>query len=58
MAFVRKLAADTSGTSAVEYGLICSLIVIGLVTGIQGLGASATASFENTGNALSSANAG
>ena len=58
MAFVRNLVADTTGTSAVEYGLICALIVIGLVTGIQGLGASVTASFQSTGNALSSANAG
>ena len=58
MAFVRKLAADTAGTSAVEYGLICALMVIGLVVGIQGLGASVTESYSSTARALSSANAG
>ena len=50
MAFMRKLLADQTGTSAVEYGLICSLMVIGLVVGIQGLGASVAGSFDNTAN--------
>ena len=58
MAFLRKLAADTAGTSAVEYGLICSLMVIGLVVGVQGLGASVVNSFSNTHTALQNANAG
>ncbi|MGB7654817.1 MAG: Flp family type IVb pilin [Novosphingobium sp.] len=48
MAFMRKLLADQTGTSAIEYGLICSLMVIGLVVGIQGLGASVTSSFNST----------
>jgi Flp pilus assembly pilin Flp len=48
MAFMRKLLADQTGTSAVEYGLICSLMVIGLVVGIQGLGASVAGSFNST----------
>ena len=48
MAFMRKLLADQTGTSAVEYGLICSLMVIGLVVGIQGLGASVGNSFDST----------
>ena len=50
MAFMRKLLADQTGTSAVEYGLICSLMVIGLVVGIQGLGASVVGSFDSTAN--------
>ena len=58
MAFMRKLVADTAGTSAVEYGLICSLMVIGLIVGIQGLGASVVNSFSNTHTALQNANAG
>ncbi len=48
MAFMRKLLADQTGTSAVEYGLICSLMVVGLVVGVQGLGASVGNSFETT----------
>ena len=55
MAFVRQLAADTSGASAVEYGLICALMVIGLVVGIESLGASVAESYTGTANAMRSA---
>ena len=34
---VRRLLADESGQSTVEYGVIASLIVIGLVVSIKGL---------------------
>ena len=57
MAFLRKLAADSTGTSAVEYGIICSLIVIGLVASFQGLGASVSNSFSKTETAMQNANA-
>ena len=58
MSFMRKLAADETGTSAVEYGLICSLMVIGLVVGVQELGASVVNSYASTGAALQTANGG
>ena len=58
MAFLNRLIADTTGTSAVEYGLICSLMVIGLVVGVQELGASVVTSFSSTHTALQNANAG
>ena len=58
MAFLNRLIADTAGTSAVEYGLICSLMVIGLIVGVQELGASVVNSFSNTHTALQNANAG
>ena len=58
MSFMRKLAADETGTSAVEYGLICSLMVIGLVVGVQELGASVVNSYASTGAALQNANGG
>jgi len=57
MAFLRKLAADCTGTSAVEYGLICSLMIIGLVVGIQGLGASVVGSYDATATAMHNASA-
>lgn len=57
MAFIRKLAADTAGTSAVEYGLICSLMVLGLIVGIESLGASVTESYTGTANAMHNASA-
>ena len=52
MAFVRKLAADIAGTSAVEYGMICALMVIGLIAGIESLGASVADSFTSTATAM------
>lgn len=58
MALIRKLAAVTTGTSAVEYGLICGLMVIGLLAGVQGLGASVTSSYSSTTTAMHNATAG
>ena len=58
MACLKRLLADTTGTSAVEYALICSLMVIGLVVGVQELGASVVNSFSATHTAMENANAG
>ena len=58
MAFIRKLLADNAGTSAMEYGLICSLMVIGLVVGVEGLGASVVDSYNSTTAAMHNATAG
>jgi pilus assembly protein Flp/PilA len=38
---LKKIVADTSGATAVEYGLIISLIVLAMVGALQGV-ASAT----------------
>ena len=35
-AFFKKLLRDSSGATAVEYGLIVSLIVIGMIVAMQG----------------------
>lgn len=48
MAFIRRLIADTKGTAAVEYGLICGLMVVGLLAGVQGLGAEVGSSYDDT----------
>ena len=55
MAFMRKLWADQAGTSAVEYGMICSLMVVGLLVGVQGLGASVGNSFTDTKDKMAAA---
>jgi pilus assembly protein Flp/PilA len=34
----RKLRVDTRGATAIEYGLIAALIIIGMMTGLQALG--------------------
>ena len=35
---LRKLRADERGATAIEYGLIASLIVIAMMTGLQSMG--------------------
>lgn len=35
---LRKLRADTRGATAIEYGLICGLIVVAMIAGLQQLG--------------------
>lgn len=40
--FLRSLERDTSGATAVEYGLILALIFLAMVGGIQTFGTSAT----------------
>jgi pilus assembly protein Flp/PilA len=38
---MRKLCADRRGATAIEYGLICALIVIAMMGGLQVLGGGA-----------------
>ena len=35
---LRKLRVDTRGATAIEYGLICALIIIAMMGGLQALG--------------------
>jgi pilus assembly protein Flp/PilA len=35
---LRTLGADQRGATAIEYGLICALIVIAMIAGLQQLG--------------------
>ena len=35
---LRKLRADSRGATAIEYGLICGLIVVAMIAGLQSLG--------------------
>lgn len=55
MAFFRKLIADNAGTSSVEYGLICGLMVVGLLVGVQGLGAEVGSSYNDTATKVQNA---
>jgi pilus assembly protein Flp/PilA len=34
----RRLLADDTGATAIEYGLICALIVIAMIAGLNALG--------------------
>jgi len=35
--FIRKLSRDEQGTSAVEYGLICAMIILVMLGALQGV---------------------
>jgi pilus assembly protein Flp/PilA len=35
---LRKFAADSRGATAIEYGLICALIAVAAIGGMQALG--------------------
>lgn len=56
MAIFRRLLADPTGTSAMEYGLICGLLVIGPVAGVDSLGAEVGSSYTSTSTAIHLAN--
>jgi pilus assembly protein Flp/PilA len=34
---LKQLAQDTTGTSAVEYGMICAMIVLAMLTALKGV---------------------
>ena len=50
-----KLMADARGATAIEYGLIVSLIVIAIVVGISALGSSNGGAWGNLSNKVDNA---
>ena len=51
---IKKLIANESGASAIEYALIAAILGIGLVAGLQGLRTQINTNFQQTGTALQS----
>ncbi len=47
-----RFAADQSGATAIEYGLIAGLISVVIITAITTLGTKLNAKFTTIGNAL------
>ena len=41
---------NTSGATAIEYGLICALIFIAIIVGVQGVGSKTQNMFNNIQN--------
>ena len=48
----RKLGQDERGATAVEYGLICSLIVIAMVGGLNRFASTTTNMWNNVSNTV------
>jgi pilus assembly protein Flp/PilA len=52
---LRKLCADVRGATAIEYGLICALIVIAMMSGLQALGGGVGGKWGKLSNDIQSA---
>ena len=54
MNILKRFAKDESGATAIEYGLIASLIAIALIVGARSLGSNLNAKFTAISTALNS----
>jgi pilus assembly protein Flp/PilA len=50
--FAKRFAADDSGATAIEYGLIAASIAVVIITAVQLLGTNLTATFTSVAGAL------
>ena len=50
--FVSRFLADQSGATAIEYGLIASLIAVVLVTAVTSMGTKLAGTFTKVGAAI------
>jgi pilus assembly protein Flp/PilA len=59
---LKKLIQDATGSSAVEYGLICAMLVLAMMTALQGVSNESNNTWssvsQKTRDAISSANGG
>lgn len=53
---LKKIRADESGATAIEYGLIAALIAVVLITSLGLLGNNINASFKKISDRVSTAN--
>lgn len=49
---IRKIFANNTAATAIEYGLIAALISVSILTAVQAVGTNVAASFEATANAM------
>lgn len=47
MTLFRRFLADRSGATAIEYGLIASLVAVAIITGAGALGTNLNQTFQN-----------
>ena len=52
MNLLRSFAADQSGATAIEYGLIAAIVGVGLIAGLGGLKNALGTTFTNVGTEL------
>jgi pilus assembly protein Flp/PilA len=54
---LQELLRDEEGATAIEYGLICSLIVLAMVGGLSALASTTNTMWQNTTNTIETATA-
>lgn len=52
MQFMRKLIRNDKGATAIEYGLIASLIAVAAIAAITGVGSSVKTTFNNVSSSM------
>lgn len=52
MSFFKRFLKDESGATAIEYGLLASLIAVALIGGATALGGKLNTTFTNVGNKM------
>ena len=52
MQFMRKLIRNSKGATAIEYGLIASLIAVAAIATITGVGSSVKTTFNNVSSSM------
>ena len=56
MKAIKKFMSDDQGATAIEYGLIASLIAVAIIAALTFLGFALKNSFDNTSSAIESTN--
>ncbi|TIX50262.1 Flp family type IVb pilin [Alteraurantiacibacter aquimixticola] len=54
--FLKTVASDESGATAIEYGLIAALIAVAAIVAMQGVGNELNTTFNKVSEQLSNAN--
>lgn len=52
MSFIRKIAKNNKGATAIEYGLIAALIAVAAITAMSGVGNKLNSTFTNVSGKL------
>ncbi len=55
MKFITKMFHDETGATAIEYGLIASLIAVAAIVSMRGLGNQLTSTFNATSSGMANA---
>lgn len=52
MSLIKTFVADESGATAIEYGLIASLIAVAIIAGAKSLGSQINNTFNSVANSM------